>query len=94
MAMTNVPEHSIRAGCLRPADAWVQPTGEEVREVLRLAGLSGGAAAKFLGLSEKTGGRTIRRWVSDPTDMPYAVWALLCDRAGLGRIWQDENFSG
>ena len=35
-------EVTIRPECLRPAwDGWLQPTGAEVREVLRLAGFSG-----------------------------------------------------
>ena len=34
--MTN--DANIRLECLKPAERWAQPTGEEVREVLRLAG--------------------------------------------------------
>lgn len=34
--MTN--DANIRLECLKPAERWTQPTGEEVREVLRLAG--------------------------------------------------------
>ena len=40
--MTN--DANIRLECLKPAERWAQPTGEEVREVLRLAGLTGGKA--------------------------------------------------
>ena len=40
-------EVNIRLECLRPAtDGWQQPTGAEVREVLRLAKFTGGQAAK------------------------------------------------
>ena len=46
--MTN--DANIRLECLKPAERWAQPTGEEVREVLRLAGFSGSKAAKALGL--------------------------------------------
>jgi hypothetical protein len=49
--MINHP--NIRLECLRPAEDWTQPTGEEIREVLRLAGLTGGRAAKVLGLGAK-----------------------------------------
>jgi hypothetical protein len=73
--------------CLCPAERWAQPTGEEVREVLRMAGLSGGRAAKMLGLGSQ-GDRTIRRWVGEDTPIPYAAWALLCDFAGLEAIWK------
>jgi len=38
--MTN--DANIRLECLKPAERWAQPSGEEVREVLRLAGLTGG----------------------------------------------------
>ena len=78
---------NIRLECLRPAESWTQPTGEEVREVLRLAGLTGGAAAKRLGLGVK-GDRTVRRWIGEDSRIPYAAWALLCDLAGLGQIWR------
>jgi hypothetical protein len=85
MADTN-----IRLECLRPAnDGWEQPTGEEVREVLRIAELSGSRAAKALGLGEK-GDRTVRRWIGEDSTIPYAAWALLCDLAGLGSIWKKD----
>jgi len=32
----------IRPETLRPADRWVQPTKEEVRELIRLTGMTGG----------------------------------------------------
>ena len=63
--MTN--DANIRLECLKPAERWAQPTGEEVREVLRLAGFSGSKAAKALGLGAK-GDRTIRRWIGEDTD--------------------------
>ena len=98
MALTQVPSRqeadnrdmniiSIRSECLKTAtEGWAQPTGLEVREVLKLAGLTGGSAASFLGLG-KGGDRTVRRWISQETKIPFAAWALLCDLAGLGRIW-------
>lgn len=80
----------IRRECLRPAEHWTPPTGDEVREVLRLAGFTGGKAAKALGLGAK-GDRTVRRWIGEDSPIPYAAWALLCDFAGLGSIWRPEN---
>lgn len=77
----------IRKECLGPALNWVTPTGDEIKDVLRLAGLSGAAAAGYLGLG-KGGGRTVRRWTGEETDIPYAAWSLLCDKAGLGQIWR------
>ena len=85
--MTN--DANIRLECLKPAGRWAQPTGEEVREVLRLAGFSGSKAAKALGLGAK-GDRTIRRWIGEDTPIPYAAWAILCDQAGLGVIWKED----
>lgn len=78
---------NIRLECLRPATKWVRPSGEEVREVLRLAGFTGAVAAKELGLGPN-GDRSIRRWVSEDTDIPFAAWAVLCEFAGLGIIWR------
>lgn len=79
---------NVRLECLRSAERWVRPTGEEVREVLRLAGFTGCQAAKVLGLGLK-GDRTIRRWISEDSQISYAYWALLCDYAGLGLIWRE-----
>lgn len=81
---------AIRNSCLQPAAHWEQPTGEEVREILRLAGFTGSQAAKALGLCTR-GDRTIRRWVSADSEIPYAAWALLCDFAGLGIIWRNQE---
>lgn len=86
-------ERTIRPECLRPAhDFWVHPEPDEVREVLRLAELSGSKAAKLLGLgSGDTGSRTIRRYTGGEQKIPYAYWAILCEVAGLGRIWRDPG---
>lgn len=80
----------IRPECLRPAEEWEQPTGEEVREVLRLAGFTASRAASVLGLG-KEGGRTIRRWIGEESHISYAAWALLCDFAGQGQIWKSKT---
>lgn len=81
----------IRAECLIPAgQGWSMPTPEEIREALSLAGLTGGEAAKVLGLGEK-GGRAVRRWAGGEAEIPYSAWALLCHLAGLGLIWIDSK---
>lgn len=77
----------VRSECLRPGEEWAVPTGPEVRTVIDRCGFSGRKAASFLGLSDKSG-RHVRRWISGETPIPYAAWALLCERAGLGMIWQ------
>lgn len=45
----SVEHPNIRLECLKPAERWTQPTGEEVREALRLAGLTGGGSRKAAG---------------------------------------------
>jgi hypothetical protein len=66
-------------------DAWKPPKGDAVKEVLERAGLTGKQAAQLTGTAND---RTVRRWTGDETPVPYAVWALLCDAAGLGQIWR------
>jgi len=84
-------EQSIRSECLTSfSDNWPTPTGDEIAEVLRLAGFSGSMAAKAVGL-KKNGSRTVRKWIGEEAEIPYAVWALLCHFAGLGQIWIDSK---
>lgn len=82
-------KHNIPASCLAPAKCWLQPEDEHIRELLKLADLTGSEAAAFLGISDA---RTVRRWTSGKSKIPYSSWALLCIVAGLGNIWED--FSG
>ncbi|MBN3785568.1 XRE family transcriptional regulator [Burkholderia sp. Ac-20353] len=78
----------IRRECLQPALYWSRPTGAEIQEIVRRAGMSGRKAEAYLGLSGKSDGRQIRKWISQESLIPYAAWALLCDAAGLGQIWR------
>jgi hypothetical protein len=79
---------TIRPVCLRRADAgWKKPTGPEIRTVIELSGMSQAQAGVFLGMSPKGAGRQVRRWISQEANIPYSAWALLCDVAGLGQIW-------
>lgn len=83
---------TIRPQCLRPAyQDWAQPTGPEIREVIRRTGMTGAGVGDFLGLSDKGGGRQVRRWISEESQIPYSAWALLCHAAGLGEIWQERE---
>lgn len=79
---------NVRLECLKPAQEWRQPTGSEIREVMKMAGFTGSEAAKQLGLGAK-GDRTVRRWIGEETKIPYAAWALLCHHAGFGIIWEN-----
>lgn len=75
----------IRSTCFRPFQSgWIQPSAEEVRELLRKAKLTGAGAAGVVGISDS---RTVRRWTSGDTVIPYAAWAILCDHAGIEKIW-------
>lgn len=95
----------IRPECFLPAsDGWLRPSGMEIRKILTEIGqlndlidksgnprpLSGSETAKLLGLGP-TGGRTVRRWTSEDSDIPFAAWATLCAAAGYGHIWKVES---
>jgi len=84
----------IRPETLRPASAWEQPTKDEVRELIRLTGLTGAEVAALLGLTAQgnksgRGSRTVRRWTAGDTPIPYPAWAILAHQAGFGLIWVD-----
>lgn len=82
--------NKIRPETLRPATEWVQPTGEEVRELMQIAKITELGLAQFVGLKVKPGARgsrVVARWKSGENKIPYAAWALLAHRAGCGMIW-------
>lgn len=68
---------------LKPFRQWEPPTGGEIQAALQLAGWTGEKFAKTIGINP----RTVRRWLDGDSDIPYAVWAMLCVAAGLGQIW-------
>lgn len=79
-------QQQIRPTCLVPfASGWTPPTAAEIHAVINKTGLSGSEVARLVGVS---GGRTVRRWTGGEVDIPYAVWAMLCEQAGYGRIWK------
>lgn len=65
---------------------WEQPTAEEIREIIKVLGMSGSQISVFLGLQDS---RSVRRWCSDNKKIPYSAWALLVHRAGYGAIWEE-----
>ena len=82
---------TVRKSCLVPfSDDWQQPTPTEIRTVMKEAGFTGSQLAKACGLksARSSGGRTVRRWLSGDSEIPYAVWCLLCYEAGYGIIWR------
>ncbi len=86
----------IRPETLKHAGVWVQPTPEEVKELMRKTNLTGGEIAELLGLAPQSnksgrGSRTVRRWTAGDVVIPYAPWALLAYVAGLGAIWEVKD---
>lgn len=89
----------IRPETLRPyVSDWQAPTGDEIKAVLALiesrhGHFTGVDAANYIGIPGQhgrgKGSRTFRRWVAEG-GIPYAAWALLCYRAGLGIIWESS----
>ncbi len=75
---------SIRPETLTLYTYWAQPTGNEVRELLKTAQLTGSKAAAIVGVNP----RTIRKWVGEEQRIPYTAWAVLAEVAGLGTIWK------
>lgn len=85
--------NKLNPATLKTAIEWESPTCTEVREVIRLTGLSGSAVARELGLKDS---RNLRNWQMLKTpdaksSIPYAAWALLCFYAGLGMIFEKSS---
>lgn len=81
------PQHvKIREQCLQAFPNWQPPNTEEIRCVLREAGLTGAKAGALVGVE----GRTVRRWTGGDAAIPYAAWAILCDVADLQNIWNNS----
>lgn len=74
---------NIRGETLTTHIKWLQPTPEEIREVIFRTGWSQSEAARFLGIST----RQVSRWVQGEAKISYTAWAILCHQAGLGKIW-------
>jgi len=75
---------TIRSDCLRRfSDEWAEPTGDEIKAALSMAGWTGVELSRRVGVDP----RTVRRWTGDEKSMPYAAWCVLCAQAGLGSIW-------
>ena len=74
----------IRPECLKNAREWTAPTGDEIKTALAMASCSGVEFAKRI----HTNDRTVRRWIGDELNIPYAAWCILCFEANLGTIWR------
>lgn len=75
------------------AEGWAPPSRDELRAVISAAGLDAPGCARFVGVSRKA----VNSWTTGAESVPYACWALLCQRAGLPPFWEpatsDSGFS-
>ena len=76
--------YSLPAG-----STWSRPSGFGIKKVLIAADLLPAEAAQFLRLGA-AGARTVYRWMSEESAIPFAAWALLCHRARRGCIWEES----
>ncbi|MGP5477597.1 helix-turn-helix domain-containing protein [Pseudomonas helleri] len=73
----------IRSECLIERKNWIEPTSNEVRAALKMAGWSGEELSRRIGVDS----RTVRRWTLGEKPINYASWCVLCVQAGFGEIW-------
>lgn len=96
--MTKATPPALRPETLNPfALGWVPPTPDEIGYVLDLIRTrhnlkqrpTSAEIGALVGLASKrgssNGSRTFRRWMSktDPTEIPYAAWFILCYEADI-----------
>lgn len=79
----------IRQGCLIPyaSPGYTSPDKDEIREAIRLSGLTGSKVADLVGVKSA---RTVRKWVGGEQPIPYAAWRLILQYIGLA---QDDPYS-
>lgn len=83
----NKPPLNVPVESLRPFSSdWIAPGRDVVRQVLDACGLDRLGAKAFLGCS----GKDVNKWTTGEATIAYSCWALLCVRAGLGAIWEEE----
>ncbi|WP_193060845.1 helix-turn-helix domain-containing protein [Halomonas sp. 3A7M] len=75
---------SIRDATQMPFSQWLAPSGGEISAALQATGWTAEKFAKESGISS----RSVRRWINEESEIPYAVWAMLCAAAGWGHIWE------
>lgn len=75
---------AIRKECFCAASVWLPPTPDEIRSMLEALGISQEGLGRLLGIN----GRTVRRWVQGENEIAYSAWCVLCEEAGIPRIWR------
>ncbi len=79
------PTVSIRETCFFPAsEGWTAPTANELEAMLMLIRWKAGDLVRILGVTD----RTVRRWLSGQTEIPFAAWCIMAYQGGYGEIWK------
>jgi len=85
----NAPVGSIRTSCFLNFDeGWEQPTGDEVRQLIKRLDMPGSQVAKFVGSNS---GRNVRKWQSGEVNIQYSAWRLLAERYARVRCDRDPE---
>lgn len=79
---------SIRESCFLPvAEGWTAPTTDELETMLVMVRWKAGDLMRILGVTD----RTVRRWLSGQTEIPFAAWCIMSYQAGYGEIWKGSG---
>lgn len=82
------PMVEIRESCFTPAaEGWTAPTPDELQTILARVKWSAANLQTMLGVTD----RTVRRWLSGESEMPFAPWCILAYQAGYGEIWKSSG---
>lgn len=82
---TNPFHPAVRPECFLAYGAgWIPPTPEEIRAVIGVTGFTGSQIARLTGVKDS---RQVRRWLGGDAQISFAVWAIIVETAGIGKIW-------
>jgi len=82
---SNKPVVEIRESCFYPAaEGWTAPEPDELQTMLARLKWSAANLETVLGVTD----RTVRRWLSGTSAMPFAAWCIMSYQAGYGEIWK------
>lgn len=83
LSIRGFPEARIRKSTLKPfVEGWETPTPEEVRNVMKMAGLTGKTASELVGLSNT---RTVRRWIGGGSRDSLCLMGIALRQSWIGR---------
>jgi hypothetical protein len=85
----------IRPETFSHPENWVEPTPQEVRELLRVLGWNVPTAVAKCGIRGKQANRRVRDYQTDfgsgVSTIPYGIWAIMAYHAGKGIIFEDSR---